>query len=638
MKELKGSKNKISDTSGSPELCGNPVSFPGFAGEGLDTLPLPPASFYSSPFFTDRGISAEVAAARPYSQWNTTQELRDYFFGDPKASRPFVRNGSHQSPCGIIIYRSFFGWDSGNEPPFPSYLPELKPTGDKDGLALDGEKFQGIRPSSLRGDRRFYHAHPTVKRSFPPKLPNGQPLPAHLYHAAENMRKHIDRDKFPGDHAGVPNEFVHGHLEDPAKYIFLPGKGVAARIDVHRLAPDFSKVTRIYVSMEGCPKADAILTAILATGETSSVCSVPSVTLWNAGELPYFAGMLARISRTNESLQIVLVPDADGYLNKRVRQQALFFRSYLRAFGLNVVIAAPPIPVEVRSQDDDTVKRWLEEEGAKGVDDFLVNGGKLSELDVLHRELPAAEFGSWMLEQKFKYSSRRYDGILRDRRFLEGLALHGTDEGTFSGSLTSLASVTPGLSRSSAYRSAKALIAEGTLAIDRPLALAEKTWPKIHKKTGKKTGEWFTTSDFLAEDRPVFTIPSALRCPADSFHPLGAPADSASLDAEEPLWRALIHVLPTEGIVLDERRQNSQQLERTVLTLAQTVDLSVSRIGWLRSQVKQTATDEDLAELERAELLAIFDIADRVGRQIGRWPGGFLTSSAAPFLIRRPHF
>ena len=54
------------------------------------------------------------------------------------------------------------------------------------------------------------------------------------------------------------------------------------------------------------------------------------------------------------------------------------------------------------------------------------------------------------------------------------------------------------------------------------------------------------------------------------------------------------------------------QLEKTVLTLANTLDLSVTRIGWLRSQVKQTASNDELAA-ERTELLAIMNIADNGG-------------------------
>ena len=50
------------------------------------------------------------------------------------------------------------------------------------------------------------------------------------------MEDHIDRDKFPDDHAGVNVQHVHYHLCDPAKYIFFPGKDNAASIDVNPLA------------------------------------------------------------------------------------------------------------------------------------------------------------------------------------------------------------------------------------------------------------------------------------------------------------------------------------------------------------------------------------------------------------------
>lgn len=60
-------------------------------------------------------------------------------------------------------------------------------------------------------------------------------------------------------------------------------------------------------------------------------------------------------------------------------------------------------------------------------------------------------------------------------------------------------------------------------------------------------------------------------------------------------------------------KERLERLESTVNTLTQTVDLSVSRIGWLRTQAEQISTADELAELERVELLAIFEIEERGG-------------------------
>ena len=164
-------------------------------------------------------------------------------------------------------------------------------------------------------------------------------------------------------------------------------------------------------------------------GET--VVSVPSVTLWGAPELDRFIDLFLKFvysANKNVSPEIVIVPDADAYNadHRLVRQQALFFRSYLRRKGLEATIAAPPEcdfkGMHSRCVQGDNCK-------ANGVDDFLARGGTLEGLVELKRELPTEAFDAWALEQKFMHGHRE-DRICTDRALLEALVLYGNDEGS----------------------------------------------------------------------------------------------------------------------------------------------------------------------------------------------------------------
>jgi hypothetical protein len=534
---------------------GNPVeSFPGSAAGGLvgsPPLPDPTPEPGSSEWFRDEhGISMNFVNARPYRFWRTSQELIDYCDSLP-VSQAFVRNVAEQSPTGIIIERSFGGETLGFGRWPTSYLPELRP--DK-----------AVR---TKGKQKFWHCHPSVPPKFPPRIPpehlsetdrkkypkgkpltyarpamdavNGKPAekarPGQI-HKAEHMRDHIDRDKFDGDHAGVNNEHVHYHLCDPAKYIFFPNPRVngekvkgknAQAVDVNPLMRDsLFTARRIYFGIEGCIKADSIGTQIVETGQADycSVVSSPSVTLWGSPELDDWIRLFGRFipieftptgRGTGAKPEVVIVPDADAYDEGKflVRQQALFFRTYLRRKDVNAIIAAPPCcdftGMHANCVAGDKCK-------ANGVDDFLARGGTLEELVVLERELPVDAFDAWELEQRFKYR-HRIDRIRSDRRFLEGLSMFGSDDGAFKGWLPQVAKAT-GLGRSTAYDIAHRLMDEGTLRTDKPLDLATTPYPT-------RDGGSIVPFDF--EDPVTFTIPEELRCAPDSFRPLGPPAPAS---------------------------------------------------------------------------------------------------------------
>jgi hypothetical protein len=183
-------------------------------------------------------------------------------------------------------------------------------------------------------------------------------------HGQAKLRAHLR-----ADHRGKNVAGEHKHRRDAS------GQNVANRIDAHPWALDrLPTAERIYFALEGTPKADAILTRIIATGEPASVFNVPSVTLWKAPELKRFAKQSLVGSPLSQPL-VVIVVDADHHENPRVVRQALLLRERLDRYGVRACIAAPP-------DDRDAGGELL----YKGVDDFLAKGGDLDELRVMDRK------------------------------------------------------------------------------------------------------------------------------------------------------------------------------------------------------------------------------------------------------------
>ena len=97
------------------------------------------------------------------------------------------------------------------------------------------------------------------------------------------------------------------------------------------------------------------------------------MTLWRAPELNRFAKEWLAGSESDPPL-VVIVADADHHENPRVVRQALLLRERLDGYGVSACVAAPP-------DHKDSNGQLLH----KGVDDFLVSGGDLDDLQVLHR-------------------------------------------------------------------------------------------------------------------------------------------------------------------------------------------------------------------------------------------------------------
>jgi hypothetical protein len=275
------------------------------------------------------------------------------------------------------------------------------------------------------------------------------------------MARHIEKV-----HGGVNTNEVHLD-ENHAKYVFPAGEG-ARRLDMHPNAwPGFRDARRVFFVIEGCIKADAVLSA----GE--AVFSVPSVTLWRAPELSDFAPRLRDVA-------VYIVPDSDWYANGAVLAQAMFCRSFLRRSGVTDthVAAPPPAP----------------DGGKVGIDDLLYLGGTLNDLEVLERETHyglaefIAEQGKW-----------RKDKVVRGAEVLEGLALHAGADGRLYCSLRSIARIM-GCHHSKVERAVRDLEDCGAIEIDGSL----DSHPRYYDRQKGWVG-------WESKERPLISIAPTLR-------------------------------------------------------------------------------------------------------------------------------
>jgi len=94
-----------------------------------------------------------------------------------------------------------------------------------------------------------------------------------------------------------------------------PNDNNAKRLDIHPWASILlNGAHEIFYGIEGCLKADSILSAILREQRMATVFSVPSVTLWDPEEMPEFA------QRELIGKRVIIVPDA---ARKPVERQML---------------------------------------------------------------------------------------------------------------------------------------------------------------------------------------------------------------------------------------------------------------------------------------------------------------------------
>jgi hypothetical protein len=176
---------------------------------------------------------------------------------------------------------------------------------------------------------------------------------------------------------------THRHLEDPTQYVFAKGedpngRGLAARLDMHPLAARMlDRAEFLFFCIEGCLKADSILTGIVLDGLRATVVSVPAVWLWkrNGKPIPELGDFFRKYALGKP---VVIVPDADWHTKYAVREAARECKDELEAIGLRCCVAAPPYDPD--DLDPETGKPRL-----NGVDDYRADGRSLLDLCVVER-------------------------------------------------------------------------------------------------------------------------------------------------------------------------------------------------------------------------------------------------------------
>jgi hypothetical protein len=467
-------------------------------------------------FLKEHGISAEVWWARPYGRWQTDNmtPIRLAYSGLGDIGDTIRK--ARQQP-GYIITR--------HPPPdldLDAIFPEIRP-----------DHPVRTRPPTkhYHGDPKFT---PPPRESCPnhEKRYCTHCVSPHQVYAARNMEDHIGTSKDEDDHHGVNSDLAHYH-QHTAKYCF-PKSGtiekvkhfrsadgrwrpfhdhdsyqrvwrerhvqskhghngadidgehqhwrlvkdldqsLAKRIDMHPLAvPLFATADRVYLCIEGCIKADAVLTAILWAHARAAVLSVPSVTLWDTKD-----ELRAVASRYLKGREVIIVPDADGTEKPEVMTQARLCQTALRELGIVARVAAPPLGAYQLNNK------------LKGVDDHLAARRTLDELEVLDRD-PAPDIQGFV-EDRTWFTWRR-DRIDRATRVLRSLSMHAFN-GRFRASLNAVARAMA-TNRKDVARGLRDLEEINAIHVEGDLAMRRKYW--------RGQEDW--------EDRPTIVIDEQLR-------------------------------------------------------------------------------------------------------------------------------
>jgi hypothetical protein len=395
----------------------------------------------------DSGISQEIQDARPYVRWtpDNKEPVREaYVTLENPDHRRFMLSIATKASSGWVITRT--------PPPGGEFIyAEIRPDVDVQTGAptfhwhnrrtprkhIDRE-FGGMKVDE-KGRLHFLKGHggepceephfhdEKAKYVFPPSprvkilrrkdyhnhaidYPDGKPRKRALDRIplAEHMRKHSGS-----------GEGWHFHLRN----IKDKSGSLAKRIDMHHMAVElFDSADVVFFALEGCLKADSILTAIKRSGMSASVLSVPSVTLWRAPELDDV------IEKYMQRRLVFIVPDADWAKNDLVIFQARCLQTYLEKRGIRAEVAAPPLDDKREITKDRNGKEL------KGVDDWLAAGHELEGMTVLVRTPPYG-LEDWISEQE---GYKRKDGMDRDKVVLTALALHANHEGVINVSVRSL--------------------------------------------------------------------------------------------------------------------------------------------------------------------------------------------------------
>jgi len=459
-------------------------------------------------FWTTRGIDPEVRDARPYTRYyagdpttvreayqrlpnrgqrsTTTRKATYIHKGGDKAGTPVNGLLIHRKPA-LPEFEEIFPelrpddaistaaprrhWHGWGEPPADDrYYEKMNPESDPGlahrwkwhtapfGVTTEENKAarergeepgntEDVHPTKNPGK---YHFPPTGKRELPYKHDHDE------VYSGVNIKVHSKYIDIPtieqrrawhvnkrSTHGGADVKGEHSHV----RMVPDRGENLARRLDAHPWAAGLlTGAEEVFFGLEGCLKADAILTAILKSKRKASVVSVPSVTLWETREMPEFTGRVLRHKR------VILVPDADWIDNPRVIEQARLGRTYLRRLGAkDTYIAAPPLKAGKVEH--------------KGIDDYLGAGGTLDGLMVQHRVVD-----EWALRDFLRPFYLAKDRHARALDMLHALAEHVGVDGQFYGTLARFARVL-GTNDMRVGRAVKDLEALGAITISGSLEI-----------------------------------------------------------------------------------------------------------------------------------------------------------------------
>jgi hypothetical protein len=497
---------------------------------------------------TERAISREVWEARPYVRWPAPSErsasrirvvtemgaIEKAYKGLNRYQKAYMTKLANQSPGWVIMRHAVPGapyvyaeirpdekvetgppvrhWHGTGEPP-----EDVLELGTQILLRSTEAFRQHCRKVNEEGgderheEREDVHEHPDkAKYVFPPSAKKDDPW-NHDHDrgkSGEFYRKHPDALKRHIENWHEKNPELIQHNPDGTHTHFRRVKDrsnpLAKRLDIHPMALELlANAGVVYFGLEGCLKADSILSAIIREDRKESVFSVPSVSLWDAPELADYA------DRFLKGKTVIVVPDADWVDKDLVIAHARFAQRFLSLRGIPTYIAAPPL------NNDRSVEH-------KGIDDFLGAGGSLDDLVVLERydspHLTATYLETHARRNVHKSNRRRRsEAVDNDVALMMTLARFADSHGRVKATHKSLAKIL-GVDRSTVTRHVNHLKEIRWIEVERRVkdAAEEEQWEIL--KGAVETTHGYVTKEGLYihgpeewKDGPRIIVPELLR-------------------------------------------------------------------------------------------------------------------------------
>jgi DNA-binding transcriptional ArsR family regulator len=497
-----------------------------------------------------RGILKEVWEARPYVRWpdpppreiskivvcSDTSAIRGAYWGLNQYQRAYMTKLANQSPGWVIMRHAVPGapyvyaearpdekvetgppvrhWHGTGEPPEDVLEPpgvQILPRGTE-AFRQHCRKMNEVGGGERHEEREDVHEHPDkAKYIFPPCAKKDDPW-NHDHDrgkSGEFYRKHPDALKRHIENRHKKNpELIQDHRDGTHTHfrrVKDRSNPLAKRLDIHPMAlKRLADAEVVYFGLEGCLKADSILTAIIREDRKESVFSVPSVSLWDAPELADYADKFLK------GKTVMVVPDADWVDKDLVIAHARFAQRFLYQRGISTYIAAPPL------NDDGSFEH-------KGIDDFLGAGGSLDDLVVLERcdspHLTATDLETHARRNVVHKSKRcrRSEAVDNDVALMMTLARFADSHGRVKATHKSLAKIL-GVDQSTVTRHLNHLKETRWIEVEKQVkdAAEEEQWEIIKGAVGTKRG--YITKEGLYiygpeewRDGPRIIVPEQLR-------------------------------------------------------------------------------------------------------------------------------